>query len=114
MHTSMILVDLQKTFDTLDHGVRLEKTKYLNLRISIIKWFESHLLNITFLVCIDVFSDAETLQYSVPQGHILGPLLFLLYVNDLLQSLSEAGSYLYTDDTIIFYQHENVKKLKIF
>ena len=85
---------------------------YLNFRISIIKWFESHLLNITFLVCIDVFSDAETLQYSVPQGYILGSLLFLLYVNDLLQSLSEAGSYLHTDDTIIFYQHENVKKIE--
>ena len=65
------------------------------------------------MVCIDnVFSEAGTLKYGVPQGSILGPLLFLLYVNDLPQSLSDAGSYLYADDTCIFYQHEDVKKIE--
>ena len=68
-----------------------------------------------FLVCTDnVFSEAGTLNYGVPQGSILGLLLFLLYVNDLPQSLSDAGSYLYADDTCVFYQHEHVKKLKMF
>ena len=114
MHTGMILLDLQKAFDTLDHGVLLEKMKYFGFRASIIKWFESYLLNRKFLVCIDVFSETGTLKYGVPQGCILGcilgPLLFLLYVNDHPQSLSDAGSYLYADDTCIFYQHEDVKK----
>ena len=115
MLTGMILVDLQKAFDTLDHGVLLEKMKYFGFRASVIKWFESYLSNRKFLVCIDnVFSEAGTLKYGVPQGSILGPLLFLLYVNDLPQSLSDAGSYLYADDTCIFYQHEDVKKLKMF
>ena len=90
----------------------VKKMKCLNFRISIIKWFESHFSNRKFLVCIDVFSDAEMLKCSEPKDYILGPLLFLLHVNDLLQSLSEAGSYLYTDDTIIFYRHENVKKIE--
>ena len=63
--------------------------------------------------CIyNVFSEAETLKYNVPQSSILGLLLFLLFVNDLPQSLSEAGSYLYADDTCIFYQHENVKQIE--
>ena len=62
------------------------------------------------MVCIDVFSEAGTLKYGVPQGCILGPFLFLLYVNDIPQSLSDAGSYLHVDDTCIFYQHEDVKK----
>ena len=84
MHTGMILVDLQKAFDTLDHGVLLEKMKYFGFRASVIKWFESYLSNRKFLVCIDnVFSEAGTLKYGVPQGFILRPLLFLLYVNDL-------------------------------
>ena len=116
MHTGLMLVELQKAFDTLDHGVLLEKKKkYFGLRASVITWFESYLSNRKFLVCSDnVFSEAETLKYGVPQGSILGPLLFLFYVNDLPQSLSDAGFYLYADDTCIFYQHKDVKNLKMF
>ena len=113
MHTGMILVDLQKAFDTLDHGIHLEKMKYFGFLASVIKWLESYLSNRKFLVSIDNnFSVAGTLKYGVPQGSILGPFLFLLYVNDLSQSLSDAGSYLYADDTCIFYQHEDVKKIE--
>ena len=53
MHTGMTLVDLQKAFDTLGHGVLLEKMKYFGFRASVIKWFESNLSNRKFLVCID-------------------------------------------------------------
>ena len=60
------------------------------------------------------FSEAGTLKSGAPQGSILGPLLFLLYANGPPQSLSDTGSYLYADDTFIFYQHEDVKKLKMF
>ena len=77
MHTSMISVDLQKAFDTLDHGVLLEKMKYFGFRTSVIKWFESYLSSRKFLVCIDnVFSKVGALKYSVSQGSILGLLLF--------------------------------------
>ena len=112
MHTGMILVDLQKAFDTWDHRVLYEKMKYFDFWASVIKWFESY-LQTKFLVCIDnVFSEAGTLKYGVPQGSILGPLLFLLYVNDLPQSLSDVGPYLDADDTCIFYQHEDVKRIE--
>ena len=113
MYTRMVL-DLQKASDTLVHGGLLEKMKYFGFRTSVIKWFESYLSNRKFLVCIDVFSQAGTLKYGVPQDSILGPLLFLLYVNDLPQSLSDAGSYLYADGTCILYQLRTLKKLKIF
>ena len=103
MDTGMILVDLQKVFHTLDHGHFLKKIKYFGFRTFVIKWFESFFSNRKFLVAIDnVFAEAGTLNYSVPQGFTLGLLLFLLYVNDLPQSLSDAGSYLYADDTCIF------------
>ena len=115
MHTGMILVDLQSVFDTLDHGVLLEKMKYFGFRTSVIKWLESYLSDRKFLVYIDhVCSEAGTLKYGVPQCSILGPLVFLLYVNDLPQSLLDAGSYSYADNTCIFYQYEDVKKLKMF
>ena len=107
MHTGMTLVDLRKASDTLDHRVLFEKMKYF-----VIKCFESYLSNRKFFVCIDnLFSEAGTLKCGVPQGSFLGPLLFLLYVNDLSQSLSDAGSYLHAGDTSSFYQHDDVKKI---
>ena len=61
MHTGMILEDLQKTFDSLDHGVLIEKMKYFGCRASVIKWFESYLSNTKFLVSIDnVFYETGT------------------------------------------------------
>ena len=102
-----------KAFDTLDHDVLLKKMKYFSFRASVMKWFESYSSNGKFLVCINnIFSGAGALKYGVPEGSILGPLLFLLYVNDLPQSLSDVASFLYADDTCIFYQYEDVKKIE--
>ena len=87
--------------------------KKFGFRTSAINCFESHLSSRKFLICIDnVFSEAGSLKYSVPQSSILGQLLYLLYVNDLPQWLSDVGSYLYVDDACIFNQHEDVNKIK--
>ena len=67
---------------------------------------------IFFSVSVDVFPEARTLKYGVPHSFTLGLLYFSLYVNDLPQSLSEAGCYLYADDTCIFYQHKDVTKIE--
>ena len=97
MHTRMRLVDLHKPFDSLDLGVIFEKMKYFCFRISLIKLFESYLSNRKCLLFVDVLSENGTLKYGAPQGSILGPLLVLLYVNNLTQLLLEASSYSYED-----------------
>ena len=79
------------------------------------KWFECYLSSKEFFVSDnDIFSEAGTLNCGVPQGFIMGPLLFLIYIKNLPQSLSESGSCLYVDNKCIFYQDKDIAKLKMF
>ena len=72
-----------------------------------------YLSNRKFFVTLEnVVSDAGLINCCVLQGSILGSLLFLLYINDLPQALSETGSYLYADDTCIIYQDKGVEKIE--
>ena len=76
-HADMILIDLQKAFDTLDHKILLEKMTYLSFKTPVIKWFESYLSNIKLFVSEDNFvSETGISNCGVPQGSILGTLLF--------------------------------------
>ena len=78
----------------------------------VILWFESYLSGRTFKVNIDrKFSDPDNLTCGVPQGSILGALLFLLYVNDMPQAV-KCDLFLYADDTCLTFQHKNVKEIK--
>jgi len=112
MLTGMILIDLQKAFDTIDHKIFLKKIRCLGFSDSAIKWFKSYLENRTFLVQVeDSFSGLGDLGCGVPQGSILGPLLFLLYVNDMSQAVT-CDILLYADDSCLVCEGENINEIE--
>ena len=110
--TGMILIDLQKAFDTIDHEILLLKMKYLGFAESTINWFRSYLEERTFLVDVNgVLSNPGNLACGVPQGSILGPLLFLLYVNDMPQSVS-CDLLLYADDSCLVFTDKSFENIE--
>ena len=112
LFTGMILIDLQKAFGTIGHHILLKKMKYLGFSKNTITWFKSYLCERTFKISINTsYSSPSNLLCGVHQGSILGPLLFLLYINDLPQNVV-SDSLLYADDTCIVFQHKSEIKIE--
>ena len=105
----MILIDLQKAFDTIDHKILIEKLKCMGFSNDVTKWFESYLSKRIHLK--KSFSDKALITCRVPQGSILGPLLFLLYVNDMVQSVN-CDLLLYSDDSGLIFQHKDINTIE--
>ena len=113
LHTGMILIDLQKAFDTINYNILLEKMVFFKFSPATISWFKSYLTNRRFIVDVDsTLSEPADLVCGVPQGSILGPLLFLIYINDLPQAVKESDIRLYADDTCISYAHKKVEYIE--
>ena len=112
-HAGMILINLQKAFDTLDHKFFLDKMKRIGFSDKKMEWLHPYLTNRAIFVSLGAaFLEAGTINCGVPQGSILGPLLFLLYINDIPEALPNTHTYLYADDTSIFCQHKDVTEIE--
>ena len=93
-------MDLSKAFDTLDHTILLHKLRYYGVQGSALSWFKSYLTNRYQYVEIDgTKSSTQMLKTGVPQGSVLGPLLFLIYMNDIPNSSTVLKFILFADDT---------------
>ena len=105
--TGMILIDLQKAFDTINHDILLRKMASLGFSNHSIKWFQSYLSNRSFQVSIkNKYSSTAKIECGVPQGSMLGPfLLFLLFINDMKQVV-DCDLFLYADESCLVYQHD--------
>ena len=102
----MVMIDLQKAFDTVNHEVLLEKMEAMG--ITSIQWFRSYLSHRNQCVSVDgEVSDFLEISCGVPQGSILGPQLFLLYINDMVSSVENCRLLLYADDSALIYSHKS-------
>lgn len=109
-YTVGVFLDLRKAFDTIDHNILLKKLEYYGSRNVSLKWFSSYLSNRQQFTEINgIQSTCATVQTGVPQGSTLGPLLFLLYINDIVHASYAMRFILFADDTNAYYSGSNLE-----
>ena len=95
-----VFLDIKKAFDTIDHSILLQKLEYYRIREEELKFFSSYLHNRRQCCIVNSHQSLfQTVRYGVPQGSILGPLLFIIYMNDLPKSIENGYVNMYADDT---------------
>ena len=106
-----VFLDLKKAFDTIDHKILLKKLEHYGIRGIVNKWFSSYLLNRKQFTAVNGESSTlSSINIGIPQGSVLGPLLFTIYVNDIANS-TNLQPRLFADDTNIFAANENITHL---
>ena len=107
-----IFIDLSKAFDTVNHDILLEKLKLYGVQNCNLNWFKSYLSQRKQYISFDQEkTEMLHIKCGVPQGSIIGPLLFLLYVNDLPNASKILDPIMFADDTNLFYSHSDIKIL---
>ena len=107
-----VFVELQKAFDTVDHQILLAKLSHYGIHGVSNDWFTSYLSNLSQYVSINGYnSGLAAINCGVPQGSVLGPLLFLLYIDDLNQAIKFCKVHHFADDTNLLCLGNSVKKL---
>ena len=109
--TVALFIDFKKAFDCLQYPVLLSKVKALNFSNQVIDWLGSYLSNQSQTITANGGrSTPLTVKQGVPQGSILGPLLYLVYANDIAGAITKSKFTLYADDTVIYSSSKNINR----
>ena len=112
-YTCGVFIDFEKAFDTVDHNILLKKLEHYGFRGITNDWFKSYLSDRKQFVTISGHeSDHKNIIHGVPQGSVLGPILFILYINDLSNAIIYSRTFNFADDTAILYSGINPKQIK--
>ena len=111
--TGAVYIDLSKAFDTISHASIPNKLPKYGIVGVTQQWFTSYLFSrMQHVSYSGVISSAQPIYCGVPQGSILGPLLFLLHFNDAIESTSTCKMLIYADDTVLFYSNPNIEVIQ--